>query len=122
MFQSKYVVFRCALALSFWAGVRAVAAPLGTAFSYQGQLKSTDGPVNGIHDLRFRLFDAAVVGAQVGSTYCIDGVNVINGLFTVPLDFGAQFNGDKRFLEIQVRADGTPGNCDVGVSHPLASL
>ncbi|MEK7732299.1 MAG: hypothetical protein AAB363_10625, partial [Planctomycetota bacterium] len=120
MFQTKCVVFRCALALSFWAGVGAVAAPLGTAFTYQGQLKSADGPANGLHDIRFRLFDAAVAGAQVGPAVCLDGVDVVNGLFAVPLDFGAQFNGDRRFLDAEVRADGTPGNCAAGVYTPLA--
>lgn len=99
------------------AGARA--APLGAAFTYQGQLKSADVPANGLHDMRFRLFDAVVVGLQVGPTICLDGVNVINGLFTVPLDFGAQFNGDRRFLDIEVRADATPGNCAAGVYTPL---
>ena len=63
MFQTRCVVFGYALALSFWAGVGAVAAPLGTAFTYQGQLKSDGSPANGLHDMRFRLFDAAVGGA-----------------------------------------------------------
>lgn len=95
------------------------AAPLTTAFTYQGQLRSDGSPANGLHDLRFRLFDAAVGGAQVGAAVCLDGVDVVSGLFNVSLDFGAQFNGDRRFLEIEVRADGTPGNCAAGVYSPL---
>ncbi len=107
----------------FLVGVSGVsiAAPVTTAFTYQGQLKSDGSPANGLHDLRFRLFDAQAAGAQVGLTVCLDGVDIVNGLFTVSLDFGAQFNGDARFLEIEVRADGTPGNCAAGVYAPLAS-
>lgn len=84
--------------------------PLGTAFTYQGQLKSAGSPANGLHDLRFRLYDAFAGGAQVGPTLCANNVSVTEGLFTVSLDFGAQFAGDQRFLEIDVRAD-TGLNC-----------
>jgi len=80
-------------------------APLGTTFIYQGQLQQTGSPASGLHDLRFRLYDALAGGAQVGSTLCADNVNVTDGLFTLPLDFGAQFAGQQRFLEIDVRAD-----------------
>ena len=110
----------CALVFLVGASGASIAAPVGTTFTYQGQLKSADAPANGLHDMRFRLFDAAVAGAQVGPTLCLDGVDVVNGLFTVSLDFGAQFNGDRRFLDIEVRADGTPGNCAAGVYTPLA--
>lgn len=79
--------------------------PLGTAFTYQGQLKDGGSPASGLHDLRFRLYDASVGGAQVGATLCVDNVSVTDGLFTVSLDFGAQFAGQERFLEIEVRAD-----------------
>lgn len=79
--------------------------PLGTGFTYQGQLKSSGMRASGMHDFRFRLYDALVGGAQVGTTLCVDNVSVADGLFTVTLDFGAQFDGDERFLEIDVRAD-----------------
>ena len=102
-----------------WAVQSLAAAPVGTVFTYQGQLKDAGRPANGLHDLRFRLFDAAVAGAQVGLTVCLDGVKVVNGLFTVSLDFGAQFNGDARFLEIEARADNLVGNCAAGVYTPL---
>jgi hypothetical protein len=109
----------CCFVLWIGLALPAYGAPVGTAFTYQGQLKGSDAPANGLHDMRFRLFDAAVAGAQVGSTVCFDGVDVINGLFVVPLDFGAQFNSDRRFLDVEVRADGTPGNCAAGVYTPL---
>lgn len=79
--------------------------PLSNAFTYQGQLNDVGNLANGMYDLRFRLYDALAAGAQVGATVCVDNVNVTDGLFTVPLDFGAQFAGQQRFLEIDVRAD-----------------
>lgn len=79
--------------------------PPGTAFTYQGQLKSAGAPASGPHDLRFRLYDAQVGGVQVGPMDCQDNVDVTEGLFTVVLDFGAELGGQELFLEIDVRAD-----------------
>jgi hypothetical protein len=95
--------------------------PLGTAFTYQGSLEVLGVPADGLHDLQFRLFDAGSGGLQIGSTICSDSVDVVGGLFTVQLDFGAApFVGDARWLEIGVRADATPGNCGAGVYATLA--
>ncbi len=79
--------------------------PLGTEFTYQGLLTDAGSPADGLHDLRFRLYDALSDGMQVGPTVCVDNVTVTDGLFTAPVDFGAQFAGQKRFLEVDVRAD-----------------
>jgi len=77
-----------------------------TAFTYQGQLKESGAPANGLHDFRFRLFDAASGDAQVGQTLCVDNVDVVNGLFTLPLDFGQQYaTTAQRHLEVQVRRE-----------------
>jgi hypothetical protein len=62
-------------------------------------------PAIGPHDLRFRLRDAATGGTQLGPTLCVDNLSVVAGRFTVTLDFGAQFTGQQRFLELEVRAD-----------------
>lgn len=107
--------FFVAVTLVPFLGFRAVAqTPLGTAFTYQGQLRNNGVPADGLHDFEFRLFDAATQGNQVGSTVCLDGVDVANGLFTVALDFGGQFMTDERWLEVAVRADAIPGNCESG--------
>src|ERR1035437_5991096 len=76
-----------------------------TAFTYQGQLSSSNAPANGIYDFRFRLFDA---GSNVVSTPLTkSSVGVTNGLFTVTLNFGASvFDGSDRWLQIAVRAFG----------------
>ena len=82
-----------------------------TAITYQGLLDDAGSPAGGLHDLRFSLFDAAVGGTQVGSTICVDNVSVVDGLFTVQLDFGQQFiTAGERHVAIDVRRD-TGLNC-----------
>jgi len=89
---------------------QARAQPLTTAFTYQGELQTAGLPATGQHDLRFRLFDAAAGGVQIGAIICSDNVTLSGGRFTVSLDFGAAFTGQQRFLEIEARAD-TGLNC-----------
>ena len=79
------------------------AAPMGTAFTYQGYLYDANHPANDIYDLQFKLYDAVVGGGQVGSNVNTADVDVIDGYFTVELDFGAVFEGYARWLEIGVR-------------------
>lgn len=77
-----------------------------TAFTYQGRLKEGTQAVSGPYDLRFRLFDSASAGTQVGTLQCIDDVAVTDGLFTTTVDFGQQYiSPSARFLEIEARAD-----------------
>src|SRR5262245_15834359 len=112
---------RFGIGLTILAGGAATALaspPLGTTFTYQGQLKESGSPASGTFDLQFRLFDAASGGAQIGSPDCVDGVVPVDGLFTVELDFGtAPFDGNARWLEIGVRHDSTPANCSGGPAY-----
>src|SRR5438034_242988 len=62
--------------------------PVGSGFSYQGQLKVGGNPSNGQYDLTFALYDALSGGTQVGSTITMLNQTVTTGLFTVTLDFG----------------------------------
>jgi hypothetical protein len=78
----------------------------GTAFTYQGQLSLATGPANGSYDLTFAVFNSLTGGAQQGSTITSTATAVSNGLFTVTLDFGNQFPGANRWLEISVRTNG----------------
>ena len=80
----------------------------GTAFTYQGQLNDGVSPANGTYDLRFGLFDAVSAGTQLGNTQTNSATSLSNGLFTVTLDFGNQFPGAPRWLEIAVRTNGEP--------------
>ena len=78
----------------------------GTAFTYQGRLHSGGSPASGSYDLEFGLWSAASGPAQLGSTVTNTATAVSNGLFTVTLDFGANFPGADRWLAIGVRPNG----------------
>lgn len=86
----------------------AEAETVATAFTYQGQLKEGGGPVNQTVDFEFTLWRdplSTEPGDQVGLPDLEYGVGVLNGLFTVTLDFGeGAFTGEARWLEIKVRA------------------
>ncbi len=88
--------------------------PVGTGFTYQGLLREASQPATGAYDIHVSLWDAAAGGAQVGGAQCFDDVAVNDGLFTVRPDFGAQFDGNQRFVQIAVRPAGAAGDCAVG--------
>jgi hypothetical protein len=77
-----------------------------TAFTYQGRLADNGAPAGGIYDLRFTIYGLAAGGNAVGVTLTNSAVGVSNGLFTVALDFGANFPGAERWLEIAARTNG----------------
>lgn len=85
-------------------------AALTTTFTYQGALSNGGQPATGAYDFRFRLFDAANNGAQVGANVDVDDVTVTDGIFTVQLSFGDVFNNTALFLEIGVRPGAENGN------------
>jgi len=78
----------------------------GTAFTYQGRLNDGVGAANGSYDLRFTVFDNSASGSQQGPNLTNSATAVSNGWFTVTLDFGNQFPGANRWLEIGVRTNG----------------
>jgi len=85
--------------------------PMGTGFTYQGQLKLPGGAVNDTADFEFTLWDAVEVGGQVGVMVPADAVSVVDGLFTVEVDFGCEaFDGEGRWLEIAVRSPAGGGD------------
>ena len=88
------------------------AGSLGTAFTYQGQLKNASGPVTGSCDFQFSLWDSlANVSGQIGTTQSKSNVALSNGLFTVQLDFGqSALGGDARWLGIAVACPAGNGN------------
>lgn len=79
----------------------------GTAFTYQGRLNAGGVPANGVYDFQFGLWSAASGPAQLGSALTSAATAVSNGLFTVTLDFGANFPGADRWLDIAVRTNGS---------------
>jgi hypothetical protein len=98
------------------------AAPLGTAFTYQGHLNDGSNPAQGIYDLRFTIYDLDSGGSLVAGPLTNSPVSVSNGLFTATLDFGpGVFAGDARWLEIGVRANGSSDDfVTLGPRQPLA--
>lgn len=94
---------RMMLLVAWLSATSLQAAPLGTAFLYQGRLNDGANPVNDQYDFVFRLFDAPAGTNQLGIQQFFEE-DVIDGLFTLPLDFGPNaFNGQARWLEISVR-------------------
>ncbi len=94
------------LLIAFFVFTGFVANAQSTEFTFQGSLKDGANAANGNYDFEFALFDALSAGTQLGSTVTRNGVVVVNGTFTVNLDFGAQFPGGNRFLAISVRQTG----------------
>jgi hypothetical protein len=87
----------------------------GSVFTYQGRLASGGSSVNGTCNFQFSLWDADVDGTQIGSTVPKNDVAINKGLFTVDLDFGSTaFNGQKRWLQTQVRCLGDVGFTTLG--------
>lgn len=97
------------------AGHAAFAQPLTTAFTYQGELSAGGSLASGTYDMRFTLWSDAAAGAQQGASLCSDNIAVVNGTFAVSLDFGAQFAGQRRWLQVEVRTD-TGAACAAGTS------
>ncbi|MDX2169813.1 MAG: hypothetical protein SF182_22270 [Deltaproteobacteria bacterium] len=81
------------------------AAAVGTSFTYQGQLSVDGAPADGVCNLTFGLFAAASGGAALATLGPI-AVAVDQGLFTVGLDFGANFSGADRWLQISAECPG----------------
>ena len=81
------------------------AAAQGAAFTYQGRFTDGGGPATGSYDFAFSLFNASSGGSAIGTPRTNGAVAVTNGLFTVTLDFGANFPGADRWLEIAARTN-----------------
>ena len=64
-----------------------------TAFTYQGQLSRLGAPVSDYVSFRFRLFDAAEGGRQIGPVQDAIHLPVVDGRFSVELDFGLEAFG-----------------------------
>ena len=83
-------------------------AQLGTGFTYQGRLSDGAVPADGTYDFEFQLFTDPAEGKGSKPETLVD-VKVASGLFAVKLDFGAEFAGSPRWLEISVRPGASTG-------------
>lgn len=80
-----------------------------SAFTFQGKLNDGGTAANGNYDMAFRIFDAETGGNQIGSTVNVTNVAVVNGIFSVELDF-LHFpfvTTLQRFMEIAIRPAGS---------------
>jgi hypothetical protein len=104
MFAKRLWVVAALLLVYGWVD----AAPVGTAFSYQGDLKVQGVPANGQFDFEFALFGAPSDGVALAEVD-LAGINVANGLFSVQLDYtDAPFiAAEAYFLEVRVRNPST---------------
>lgn len=77
-----------------------------TAFTYQGRLQNEGTVFSGPAEFRFTLWDALEGGTQLAATNPETIAGTVNGgLFTLPLDFGAEpfAAGADRWLQIALR-------------------
>ncbi len=126
-------VLFAALALIARVPVEVVAAPVGTGFTYQGQLKVGGVPLNDTADFQFTLWDDAgsgdppTGGTQVGGVQAINALPVTAGLFTATLNPGGEFGGDAfdgnaRWLQVEVRSPAGSGVATRWISLTLPAL
>lgn len=109
----RITVTSAAALATAYSTVLVAQTPMGTVFNYQGRLTQAGLPVHDKADFEFRLFDAATTppGGQVGATVTLNDRDVVNGMFTVKLDFGAiAFDGDARWLDVAVRVPAGVGS------------
>lgn len=84
------------------------AAPFGTAFGYQGRLLRNGIPIQGITDFRYTLWDDVSAGAQTGPAVTNLGMAVTDGLVSTTLDFGPVFDGNRRWVQVEVKGAADP--------------
>ena len=76
-------------------------------FTFQGFLEQSGSPLNGNANLAFKLYDAQSGGTQQGATISANSYPVLDGVFTIDLNFaGVAFADANRWLQVEV--NGTP--------------
>lgn len=115
-------ILRLTLFAFILVGAPAAFAQTST-FTYQGNLTDGVAAASGTYQMQFALFDALSGGTQQGSTVTNNSVSVVNGVFTVQLDFtSAPFaTGANRWLQISVKKSGDPGFTTLSPRQQLAS-
>jgi len=98
------------------------AAPMGTAWTYQGRLLDANRPAEGIYDALFVLLDSPEGPNEVGIRD-IQNLDVFDGYFTVELDFGSNvFDGTERWLEVYMRPGDFNDPCGYQILWPRQKI
>ena len=93
-----------------------------TAFTYSGRLNNNGVPVNTPSDLRFSLFGSSAGNDLVAGPLLIPAADVVNGFFTVRVDFLADvFTGPPRWLNIEARVGGAANFTLLGPRQEVTS-
>lgn len=101
-------VRRMVLVLPILLILVSLAGAQSTAFSYQGKLLVSGVPANGNYDFQFRIYDLPTGGTQIGATPLRTNIPVVDGIYTVSVDFGsAPWTSGFRYMEINVRPAGS---------------
>ncbi len=99
------------LGLATACAASAHAAPLGTAFTYQGKLTDGGQPANGTYDFVFVIYSGPTNDLPLVSGVAVEDVTVTNGVFSAQVEFVPNpFNGEVRWLETSVRLGTESGN------------
>jgi hypothetical protein len=100
----------CLLAAVWLFADIALADPVGSGFTYQGQLTDAGAPADGSYDFQFALFTSASGGSAV-DTASVDNLAVNGGLVNASLDFtDAPYNGQALWVEVSVRLGSSSGS------------
>ena len=102
--KTKFTILALLL-LALGVRLTPVLAQESTAFTYQGQLHDGSTNANGTYTMIFALYSAPTGGNQIGGS-STNQLTLVNGLFTVDLDFGNAFDGHARWLDITVTNGG----------------
>ena len=92
---------------------------LGTAFTYQGQLKNGSGFVTGPCDFQFGLWDAPTLGTQSGVTQTLPSVSVTSA---VPSRLRKSETGEQRGQASMVSRQTVQAFCDAYKARLRSSM
>jgi hypothetical protein len=96
-------IYSMALSLAVMNTASAQTLPLSSSFVYQGALLEGGTAVTGLARLTVSLWDSDVNGTELSVMLNEPIVQVVDGIFSVDLDFGSQpFDGDDVWLEIEI--------------------
>ena len=120
--RSRIILTVLVLVLMVSLAMVGKAAPMGTAFTYQGGLNDAGNPADGLYDALFVLRDSPEGPNEVG-IIGIQNFDVFDGYFTVELDFGSNvFDGTERWLEVYVRPGDFNDPCEYQILEPRQKI